>query len=75
MILPVPIQGATLFGQLKKQVKDARRLSKENIKKFNVDIMLATTAIIQSCVLVSADTLYNELRQCCPELKVENWLI
>jgi predicted nucleic acid-binding protein len=74
-ILSVPAEGAHLFGQLKKQVKDARRLSKENIKKFNVDIMLATTAIIQGCVLVSADTLYNELRQFCPELKVENWLI
>ncbi len=74
-ILPVPLEGAPLFGRLKKQIKDARRLTKENIKKFNVDIMLATTTVIQGGVLVSADTLYSEIQRFCPELKVENWLI
>jgi predicted nucleic acid-binding protein len=74
-MLAVPIEGAPLFGRLKKQVKDARRLTKENIKKFNVDIILATTAVTQGCVLVSADALYGEIQQFCPELKVENWLV
>ena len=70
----MPIEGAPLFGQLKKPIKDARRLTKENIKKFNVDIMLATTAVTQGGVLVSADALYGDIQQFCPELKVADWL-
>jgi hypothetical protein len=37
--------------------------------------MLATTVVTQGCVLVSADALYGEIQQFCPELKVKNWLV
>ncbi len=73
-VLSLLPDGARLFGELKKSLKDVRGLKKENVKKYNVDIMIATTAISEGCILVSADTIYDELQQFNTELKVTNWL-
>jgi predicted nucleic acid-binding protein len=40
-VAPLSIVSAEMFGVLKKQFKDSRMISKENIKKHNIDIMLA----------------------------------
>jgi predicted nucleic acid-binding protein len=73
-ILPLSKSGATLFGVLQKQLKETRKLSKENLKKHSVDIMIATTAITNHCILVSADAIYMELQQFKMGLQLENWL-
>jgi hypothetical protein len=59
---------------LKKALKKDRGLKKENIKKFNIDLMIASVAITEECVLISADAVYQELRQINPDLKLINWL-
>jgi len=63
-----------LFGVLKKAIKDSRKLNKESIKKHNVDIMLAATALVENCILVSADSIYIEIQRLNPKLVLENWL-
>lgn len=74
-VLALSAQGATVFGDLKKRIKDARSPSKENMKKFNVDLMLAATAITAQCVLVSADIVYKELQRYYSSLRIENWMV
>jgi predicted nucleic acid-binding protein len=49
-VLPLPHKGSQLFGVLKKSLKESRKLNKENIKKHNIDIMLAATAIVENCI-------------------------
>jgi hypothetical protein len=36
--------------------------------------MIAATSIANGCVLISADTLYPDLRDLDPRLQLENWL-
>jgi len=74
-ILPLSKPGATLFGILQKQLKEERKLSKENIKKHSIDMMIAATAITNHCILVSADAIYIELQQFNVGLQLENWLL
>ena len=64
-----------VFGNLKKRIKETRSPSKENMKKFNIDVMLAATAITHQIVLVSADAVYAELQRHNSSLHVENWMV
>jgi len=73
-VLPLLSEGSKLFGVLKKAIKDSRKLNKESIKKHNVDIMLAATAMVENCILVSADSIYVEIQSLNPKLALENWL-
>jgi predicted nucleic acid-binding protein len=36
--------------------------------------MLAATAIVENCILVSADSIYVEIQRFNSKLKLENWL-
>jgi predicted nucleic acid-binding protein len=73
-VLPLLAQSAKVFGELKQKLKEARSPSKDNMKKFNVDLMLASTAITAQCTLVSADRLYKELQRYYSTLQVESWM-
>ncbi|WP_133511861.1 type II toxin-antitoxin system VapC family toxin [Candidatus Thiosymbion oneisti] len=74
-ILPLTIKGSMLFGRLKKSLVNKRNLKKGSAKKHNIDVILASTAIINSCTLVSADRIYTEIKQQEPRLKIDNWMI
>lgn len=73
-ILPLTEDGALHFGQLKKSLVTTRQIKKENAKKHNIDLMLASTAIINSCILISADKIYSELKLFAPHLQHQNWI-
>ncbi len=75
IVHPLSASGATVFGTLKKRIKDVRSPSKENMKKFNVDLMVAATAMTLQCRLVSADRVYQELRRYQPSLQIEDWTV
>lgn len=74
-LLSLSKNASTCFGRLKKALVDARNLNKESSKKHNIDIMLASTAIVESCVLISNDRIYLELAQIDTNLQIDNWLL
>jgi predicted nucleic acid-binding protein len=74
-VLGLSAQGAMVFGNLKKHIKETRSPSKENMKKFNIDVMMASTAITHQIILVSADTVYADLQRHDSSLQVENWMV
>jgi predicted nucleic acid-binding protein len=74
-IIPLSKKGSSIFGELKTSIKDKRNITQENMKKHNIDIMIASTAIAENCTLVSNDSIYNSLSQINPSLKVEDWTI
>jgi predicted nucleic acid-binding protein len=74
-ILPLSLSNAEVFGVLKKKFRDSRMISKENIKKHNIDIMLASCAICENYCLVSADGIYQDLKQFADGLYVEDWTV
>lgn len=74
-VAPLSIVSAEMFGVLKKQFKDSRIISKENIKKHNIDIMLASCAICDNYTMVSADKIFPVLKQFYNGLYIEDWTI
>ncbi len=71
--LPLTFKGAEVYGLLKKAIKDSRLLNKETIKKYNIDLMVGATAIENNCILVSSDSIYEELKNIFSGLRIENW--
>ena len=74
-VAPLSIASAEIFGDLKKQFKDSRMISKENIKKHTIDIMLASCAICDNYIMVSADKIFPALKQIYNGLYIENWTL
>jgi predicted nucleic acid-binding protein len=74
-IVPLSLVSSGMFGLLKKKFKDSRMISKENIKKHNIDIMLASCAICENYILISADGIYQDLKQFSDRLYLENWTV
>ncbi|HEX6898507.1 MAG TPA: type II toxin-antitoxin system VapC family toxin [Thermoanaerobaculia bacterium] len=72
-ILELSLDAAKVFGHLKKSLVDSRGLKKKASKSHNIDLILAATAVAESCVLVSADSLYRDLQAFEPNLNLENW--
>ena len=73
LILPVTASLPAIYGQLKKQIQNFRRIIQENLKKHNVDLLIASTAIAESAILVSADSIYRDLSQLHVVLQYQNW--
>jgi len=73
-ILPLTVEAARVFGELKAKLRVARSLKNETAKLHNIDLMIAAISIANDCVLISADTLYPDLRRLDSRLQLENWL-
>ena len=71
-VLPLPIDGAKIFGELKQIYKKRNQKSKENIKKDNIDIMIASTAIVNSCIVISYDLIFQDISKEYKNLNIEN---
>jgi predicted nucleic acid-binding protein len=74
-VLPLSRNAARAFGNFKKAIKDNKMLNKENIKKHNIDLMIAATAVTENYTLVSADAIYSEIAAFDGRLKLQNWTL
>lgn len=72
-ILDLSSRAAQTFGILKKKLRDARKLTERGSRYHNIDLMLAATAVVESCTLVSSDSLYHDLHQLEPDFRYEIW--
>ena len=70
--------GASAFGTLKVAYKTAsltKVSQKGNIKKHDVDLMIASLAVAHNMVVVSNDRIFIVLQALEPKLMVENWAV
>ncbi len=74
-VLPLTIEGAEIFGELKNAYLNKTGISKKAVNRHNVDFMLASTAIIENAVMVSNDNIFKKLTEINPELQYENWTL
>ncbi len=75
-LLPLLPAGAELFGKLKKSLQTQRALSAKQMRRHNVDLMLAATAIVTSSILISGDSGFDDLQGLQglhPDLRLEDW--
>lgn len=72
-IFDLPKNGAKIFGELKHLYKEKTGASKETMKKNNIDFMIASTALINSCVVVSYDHIFNDISKINKNLRTEKF--
>lgn len=72
-VLPVEQIVAPVFGDLKALLRKEKNLSRKQMRKHNIDLMLASTAIKDSSVLVGADGIYSDIESLNPMFRFENW--
>jgi predicted nucleic acid-binding protein len=73
IVLGLSAEAAGIFGPLKKALVGSRKLGKKASRYHNIDLILAATAVAESCTLVSADSLFEDLQKLDPRLLLENW--
>jgi predicted nucleic acid-binding protein len=72
-ILPLSQEGSQ-FWFTKKRSNHRKKSFKKQASKHNIDIILASTALVESCILVSDDSIYSEyLQKIDQNLNTENW--
>ena len=73
-VLPLSLVGADVYGKLKAGYRGHTGCSRQDLRRHNVDMILASTAMEHGAVLVSADQIFAKIREYAPDLRVENWL-
>ncbi|MBC8147358.1 MAG: type II toxin-antitoxin system VapC family toxin, partial [Bacteroidetes bacterium] len=53
--LQISKKDASSFGEIKSLIRDQTKTNTKNMKRLNFDIMIASSAISNSCVVVSGD--------------------
>lgn len=74
-VLPLYEDAAVIFGEIKKSLRTSWSIKSENMKKHNIDLMLAATAIVADATIISADKVFFELSRFHNGLHVEDWTV
>ena len=72
-VLLVENMGASIFGELKAKYKASTGTQRKNMKKFNIDLIIASTAISNSCIVVSNDKVYKKFSEMREDFKCESF--
>jgi predicted nucleic acid-binding protein len=73
-ILPIVPSAAPIYEEIKANLKKDKNLSRKEMRKHNIDLMLASTAIDTSSVLVCGDKIYQYISKIHNDFVYENWL-
>lgn len=73
-IVPLDMKEVDIFARLKTKYKESTGIHKNAIKRHNLDLLIASTAIALDAVIVSNDKIFEKLSVMEPVLKYENWL-
>ncbi|MEO5327831.1 MAG: type II toxin-antitoxin system VapC family toxin [Magnetococcus sp. THC-1_WYH] len=65
---------AKIFGEIKALIKKSTGTTPNNMQKYNIDIMIGSSAISNSCVVVSGDKIFERISQLYRPFNFENWL-
>ena len=73
-IVPLDMKEVDIFANLKTKYKVSTGIHSNAIKRHNLDLLIASTAIAIGAVIVSQDKIFEKLSTIEPALKYENWL-
>lgn len=68
-------QGARIYGDLKAAYRKETGISGKNIKRDDIDLMIASIAIEYDATLVSHDKIFKRLQPLYPNLEIEDWAV
>ena len=73
-IIPLDMKEVEIFAKLKTKYKASTGISKNAIKRHNLDLLIASTAIALDAIIVSDDAIFKKLAEIESQLLYENWL-
>ncbi len=74
-ILSLSEKGAEIYGDIKALYRKKTGIKSKPIKKHDVDFILASTAVEYGLILVSNDSIFQQIKNISNNLQVENWTI
>lgn len=73
-IVNLSFDDSEIYGMLKSQFKTKTGMNQDTLKRHNIDIALASVAIVNNCVIVSRDKIYTDhLQFLNPKLQYKVW--
>lgn len=72
-IVPLKIEFAETYGEIKTQLKNYWGSNTKAMKKHNVDLLIASTSLIEKSTLIAHDTIYKDLAEINSQFQYENW--
>ncbi len=72
-VLPLTLEGAKKYGEIKANYENHTGIGKKEIKRHTADFILASTAIEKDAVIVSDDQIFQKIKEFYPSLRFENW--
>jgi predicted nucleic acid-binding protein len=73
-IVPLDLREMELFADLKVLYKKKTGINRKAMKKNDLDILIASTAMAENATLISDDAIFQKLSDIEPRFKWENWL-
>ena len=73
-IIPLDLREMELFADLKVLYKKKTGINKKAMKKNDLDILIASTAMAENATLISDDGIFEKLSKIEPKFKWGNWL-
>ena len=73
-IVPLDLKEMELYADLKVLYKKSTGINKKSMKKNDLDILIASTAMAENATLISYDGIFKKLSEIEPKFKWENWL-
>lgn len=73
-IIPLDLKEMDIYAQLKVAYKKHTGITKNDAKKNDIDLLIASSAIATNATLISNDRIFETLSEIEPRLKYENWL-
>ena len=72
-VLPLTLEGARIYGDIKRHYEEHTGIGKKAIKRHTVDFIIAGTAVEMDAVVVSDDRIFQTIHEFYPFCRVENW--
>lgn len=73
-IIPLDMKEVEIFASLKTKYKASTGINKNVIKRHNLDLLIASTAIALDAIIVSNDAIFKKLSEIEPLLRCEDWV-
>ena len=74
-VVGLSCQGARIFGDLKAAYRRAVGITPSALKRNDIDLLIASTAIEVGAILVSNDHLLTTIGSIYPGFELENWAL
>lgn len=73
-VIPLDLKEAEIYADLKVAYKSYTGMNKASMKKNDIDLLIASSAIAKNAILVSSDKIFETIAKLDNRLQYENWI-